>query len=117
MKTWAEQLPRSFKECRSYGHAWTTGLATRYRVDHLTIGSVVTCERCNTSRLTVFDKNTFDVVDRKYDYPDDYSKPTVEDPAFGRRDFTQLVVMSGTRERSLPKHWEERLSGFWRNGS
>ncbi len=113
MKTWAEKLSSKNKQCRAFGHAWTSGTTTRYRVDAHTVGSVVVCERCETERLTLYDRNTMDQVNRRYNYPDGYSKPDADSASYSRRDFTTIVVMTGKREKTLPPHWEERLSRWY----
>lgn len=110
---WARKMDRSHQQCRAVGHAWTEGLRNRYRLAPNVVGRILICERCAMERLDVYDRHTFELLNRRYQPPEGYAKPKDEE-ALDRRSFTAITLMQLKRERAqLPDHWEQRLSTHW----
>lgn len=70
-----EEMPLPVLECREMGHAWSR-LPMRlvkqaYRsAEHIEISRM--CSRCHTERLDTYDPHSFELLDRTYQYAENY---------------------------------------------
>lgn len=114
---WAKKTRLEVLACRQFGHQWTRGLSTLYKIDNDLHARVLCCNRCGMERTDFYRIGWYGVWKRHYEPPKDYSRKT---GIGGSVKIPRYVVAEEVDERSevstkLPEHVRELYNRWSRS--
>lgn len=95
----AEAAREQFIECRTIGHAWDRYVDTDMRAPQYGHRLSLRCTRCPTRRHDLVHRITGKVIERVYDYPDDYALAEKMNRAQWRRRYVQRITDGASPRR------------------
>lgn len=71
---WAKKVRLEVLACRQFGHQWTRGLTTVFRIDAELRARKLGCSRCGMERTDFWFINDYGIWRRSYSRPQDYAR-------------------------------------------